>query len=177
MSYRALKTRVAVAEKTLAAQLDHTQSSWYRLRTVAGEAFTPLRIVGTGMLSGLAIGLFAPWARLGGTMRIVELGTSVANLVGALQAQAAAEEASEAADSAVEVAADTAEVAQVAQVATAETRSAAGEIETVKEAAQEAVAEIETVKEAAQEAAAEVEATTGAGAAPGRAPARATPSP
>jgi methyl-accepting chemotaxis protein len=175
MSYSALKTRVDVAEKALAAQLDHTQSSWYRLKTVAGEAFTPLRIIGTGMLSGLAIGFFAPWARLGGTMRIVELGTSVANLVGALQAQAAAEEASDAADSAVEVAADTAEVAQVAQEATAETQSAAGEIETVKAAAHEAVAEIETVKEAAHEAAAQVEATAGAGAAQARA--RTTPSP
>ena len=85
----------ALAEKAFANQVELTQTKWYRLKTLAGEAFTPARIVATGALTGLAVGFTAPWARIGGTIRIVELGTSIANLVGAMQAQAAAEEASD----------------------------------------------------------------------------------
>ena len=161
MSYSALKTRVTVAEEALAAQLDHTQSSWYRLKAVAGEAFTPARIVGSGVLSGLIVGFTAPWARLGGTMRIVELGTSVANLVGALQAQAAAEEASDAADSASEVAADTVAVAEEAQAATEQTQAVAEQAAEVTEGAAEAVAVAEEVTAEAQQTVDETRAASG----------------
>jgi hypothetical protein len=152
MSYKAVKTRVEVAEEALARQLDHTQASWYRLKHVAGEAFTPGRILGTGALTGFLVGFVAPWARMGGTMRIVELATSVANLVGALQAQAAAEEASDVADSASEVVVETAEAMEESQIATAETKAVRQEVEAVAEEAEVALAEAESASEVAEAA-------------------------
>jgi len=158
MSYSAIKTRVQVAEKAFANQVDMTQSKWYRLKELAGEAFTPVRIVATGALTGLAVGFTAPWARIGGTMRIVELGTSIANLVGALQAQAAAEEASDVADSASEVVVETAAVVQEAEAVTEETQAAAEEAQVAAEETQAVAAETKTASKQATKAAAKAEA-------------------
>ena len=158
MSYSAIRTRVEVAEKAFANQVELTQTKWYRLKTLAGEAFTPARIVATGALTGLAVGFTAPWARIGGTIRIVELGTSIANLVGAMQAQAAAEEASDVADSASEVAVETAAVAEVAQAATEESHAATAEVQEAVEETQELAAETKTASKQAERAAAKAEA-------------------
>jgi methyl-accepting chemotaxis protein len=161
MSYSAIKTRVQVAEQAFANQVETTQTKWYRLKELAGEAFTPARIVATGALTGLAVGFTAPWARIGGTMRIVELGTSIANLVGALQAQAAAEEASDVADSASEVVVETAAVAEEAQAATEETQAAAEEAQDAAEETQAIAAETKSASKQAQKAAAKAEAVVG----------------
>lgn len=158
MSYAAIKTRVDVAEKAFANQVELTQTRWHRLRTLAGEAFTPARIVGTGALTGLVVGFTAPWARLGGTMRIVELGTSLANLVGAMQAQAAAEEASDVADSASEVVVETAAVAEQAQAATDESHAATEEVHEAVQETQAVAEESRTASQQAQKAAAKAEA-------------------
>lgn len=158
MSYHAIKTRVEVAEKAFACQVEVTQTKWYRLKTLAGAAFTPVRIVATGALTGLAVGFTAPWARLGGTMRIVELGTSIANLVGAMQAQAAAEEASDVADSASEVVVETAAVAEEAQAATEESHAATAEVQEAVEETQVLAAETKSASKKAEKAAAKVEA-------------------
>lgn len=158
MSYSAIRTRVEVAEKAFANQVEMTQTKWYRLKTLAGEAFTPARIIGTGALTGLAVGFTAPWARLGGTMRIVELGTSIANLVGAMQAQAAAEEASDVADSASEVVAETVAVTEEAQAATEESHAATAEVQEAVEETQVLAAESKSASQQAQQAAAKAEA-------------------
>lgn len=166
MSYKALKTRVEVAEEALATQIDQTQASWQRLKNIAGESFTPGRILGTGVLTGWLVGFVAPWARMGGTMRIVELATSVANLVGALQAQAAAEEASEVADSASEVASETAEVAAEAQATVTQTQAVAQEAQAITADAEAATAEAESAAEVAQQASRRVQGVTRARGAP-----------
>lgn len=158
MSYSAIKTRVDVAEKAFANQVELTRTKWYRLKTLAGEAFTPGRIVATGALTGLAVGFTAPWARIGGTIRIVELGTSIANLVGAMQAQAAAEEASDVADSASEVAVETAAVAEQAQAATQESHAATAEVQEAVEETQVLAEETKVASKQAEEAAAKAEA-------------------
>lgn len=152
MTYKALKTRVEAAEDVLGRQIDQTQASWYRLRNVAGESFTPGRILGTGALTGFLVGFVAPWARMGGTLRIVELATSVASLIGALQAQAAAEEASDAADSASEVVVETAEVVEEAQAATQQTQAVAQQAEAVTEEAEVALADAESAAHDAERA-------------------------
>ncbi len=80
MSYRALRVRVAAAERALATQLDETRSRWHTLRDDTRRTATPLRIVVAGFASGLLVGFTAPLAKLGASPRLVQFVTQLANL-------------------------------------------------------------------------------------------------
>ena len=107
MSFEQLQAKVSQAEdaleareRTVAADLRVLTGSWR-------EALTPTRVVVAGLVAGFLVGRAQPLragAALGGT-RWLQLASSVAGLVGALQAKFAAESAEDAAAGAEDAAA------------------------------------------------------------------------
>ena len=108
MSFEQLQAKVSQAEdaleareRTVAADLRVLTGSWR-------EALTPTRIVVAGVVAGFLVGRAQPLrtgAALGGT-RWLQLASSVAGLVGALQAKFAAKGAQDAATEAEDAAAE-----------------------------------------------------------------------
>lgn len=60
MKYRALKARVAAAERRVGEHLDDAGRQIGVMRTTAKQSLTPTRLVVAGLLGGFLIGLLRP---------------------------------------------------------------------------------------------------------------------
>lgn len=94
MRYRDLIANVERAERALEAQARRTATDWHRLRAAWHGLWTPWRIVLAGFAAGFVAGRTRPSpAAMDGLMRLL---TTLAGLLAAPGAQAAAAEAEQA---------------------------------------------------------------------------------
>lgn len=119
MNFKQLQRRVERGETLVEGRLQQTRECQGRMTREWREAWTPLRIVVAGLASGLIMGRAEPekaLKQLGklGSPRTLQLVSSMAGLVGSVQAaiaamtaQSAAETADEAAGTAAEASAET----------------------------------------------------------------------
>ena len=119
MNFKQLQRRVERGETLVEGRLQQTRECQGRMTREWREAWTPLRIVVAGLASGLIMGRAEPekaLKQLGklGSPRTLQLVSSMAGLVGSVQAaiaaitaQSAAETADEAAGTAAEARAET----------------------------------------------------------------------
>jgi len=118
MNYRQLRHRVERAERLVQGRADDTEVHYSTLQRVWREGWTPLRIVGAGLITGFLAGKLEPSKGklvANQATRWVQMFSAVSGMFTAMQAQHAAEQ-TEAAGEQAERAADNAE-----SVATRET--------------------------------------------------------
>jgi hypothetical protein len=112
MTHAVHRRQTHAAERELERQLCALKQNWHDLQHQTQRSMTPARIICTGLGAGAIAALAAPISRLGGGARVVQLATTLFTLIGASQAQEAAETAEAAAETtaeaAVEVAAESA---------------------------------------------------------------------
>lgn len=114
MNFKQLQRRVERGETLVEGRLQQTRECQGRMSREWREAWTPLRIVVAGLASGLIMGRAEPekaLKQLGklGSPRTLQLVSSMAGLVGSVQAAIAAMTAQSAAETADEAAGTTAE--------------------------------------------------------------------
>ena len=114
MNFKQLQRRVERGETLVEGRLQQTRECQGRMTREWREAWTPLRIVVAGLASGLIMGRAEPekaLKQLGklGSPRTLQLVSSMAGLVGSVQAAIAAMTAQSAAETADEAAGTTAE--------------------------------------------------------------------
>lgn len=132
MNFKQLQRRVERGETLVEGRLQQTRECQGRMTREWREAWTPLRIVVAGLASGLIMGRAEPekaLKQLGklGSPRTLQLVSSMAGLVGSVQAaiaamtaQSAAETADEAAGTAAEASAETSADTATATATTAQ---------------------------------------------------------
>lgn len=121
MNFNQLRHRVARAERLVQGRADDTEVHWGTLQRVWREGWTPLRIIGAGLITGFLAGKLEPSkGRLVANQatRWVQMFSAASGLFGAIKAQHAAEQ-TEAAGEQAERAADNAQAAAGGETAAA----------------------------------------------------------
>jgi hypothetical protein len=103
MSFEQLVDKVCQAELALEAQERRAAADWRQLRQAWRDGWTPLRIIGAGLLGGFAVGQVQPMRAVTGSGTL-QLLSALAGLFAGGSAQAAAGEAENAAATAAQAA-------------------------------------------------------------------------
>ena len=140
MNYRQLRRRVERAEWLVQGRADDTEVHWATLKRAWHEGWTPVRILGAGLITGFIAGKLEPSKGkvvASQATRWLQLFSTVSGMVTAVraqqashQAEAAGEQAERAADNAEAVAVGEAPGATVASPASADGRRRAAAEET-----------------------------------------------
>ena len=85
MNYRALKARVAAAERRVDAHLDDAGRQIGVMRSTTKQSLTPTRLVVAGLLGGFLIGVLRPVKHAAALPSLVRMLASVPPLLAAME--------------------------------------------------------------------------------------------
>ncbi|MCX7557130.1 hypothetical protein OS187_09910 [Xanthomonadaceae bacterium JHOS43] len=85
MKYRALKARVAAAERRVGEHLDDAGRQIAVMRATTEQSMTPLRIIGSGFVGGFLIGWIRPVKHAAALPSLIRLLTGIPPLLLAIE--------------------------------------------------------------------------------------------